>query len=73
MKSSISIIGILLIVVGIGALAFEGFTYTKHEEVAQIGNIQITADTQKTVYFKPIFGGIALAVGIAMVLIGRRS
>lgn len=73
MKSSISIVGMLLIVIGIGALAYEGFTYTKHEEVAQIGNVQITADTQKTVYFPPIFGGIALVAGIALVVIGRRS
>ena len=73
MKSIISLVGIILIVVGIGALAYQGFTYTKHEQVAQIGDVQITANTQKTVYFPPILGGLSLVAGIVLVVIGRKS
>lgn len=71
MKALLSIIGIILIILGITVLAYQGFTYTKHETVAQIGNVQITADTQKTVYFPPIAGGVSLLAGIVLVIVGR--
>ncbi len=73
MKSTTTIIGMLLILVGILALAYQGFTYTKHEKVAQIGDIQVTADTQKTVYFPPVLGGLSLVAGIILVVVGRKN
>ncbi|MEO8401123.1 MAG: DUF3185 domain-containing protein [Gammaproteobacteria bacterium] len=73
MKSLTNIVGIILIIVGILALAYQGFTYTQHEKVAQIGDLQVTADTQKTVYFPPIFGGLSLVAGIVLVVVARRK
>lgn len=73
MRSLISIVGILLIILGIVGLAYQGITYTKQEKVAEIGNVQITADTQKTVYFPPILGGVSLVVGIVLVVASRRK
>jgi len=73
MKSIVTLFGILLIVVGIAALAYQGFTYTKHKPVAQIGDLQVSADTQKTVYFPPYLGGLALVAGIVLVAVGRKN
>jgi len=73
MKSPITIIGTLLIIIGIITLAYEGFTYTKREKVAEIGDLSITADTQKTVYIPPIFGGLSLVAGIILVVAGRKE
>ena len=73
MKPSINMIGVLLIIVGIVTLAYQGFTYTKHEKVAQIGDVQISADTQKTVYFPPVLGGLSLVAGIVLVVVARKS
>ena len=73
MKSPIAILGILLIVFGVATLAYQGFTYTKHETVAQIGDIQVTADTKKTVYFSPLVGGLTLAAGLVLVVIGMKN
>jgi TRAP-type C4-dicarboxylate transport system permease small subunit len=73
MQSITNIAGILLIIFGILTLGYEGFTYTKHEKVAQIGDLKISADTQKTVYFPPIVGGAAFVAGIALVVIARRG
>lgn len=72
MKST-TLIGIILILVGVLALSYQGFTYTKHEDVANIGDLHVTANTQKTVYFPPILGGISLIAGIALVVVGRKS
>ncbi len=73
MKTITNLVGIFLIIMGIAILAYRGISYTKQEKIAQIGSVQVTADTQKTVYFSPISGGLALVAGVALLLIGRRS
>lgn len=70
---SVAMFGILLIIVGILALAYQGFTYTKHEPVAQIGDVQVTANTQKTVYFPPYLGALSLVAGIVLVVVGKKN
>jgi len=70
---SLTLIGILFIIIGGLSLAYQGFTYTQKEQVAQVGSLQVTADTQKTVYFPPILGGLGIAVGLVLVVIGRKN
>jgi hypothetical protein len=66
----IMIIGIVLIVLGVVALAYQGITYTSREKIIDIGPIQATHETKKTIPLPPILGGIALAGGIVLVIIG---
>jgi len=70
---SIMIIGIVLIVVGIGALAYKGITYTTRENIVDMGPMHVSADTQETIPLSPILGGLALVGGIVLVVIGRRK
>jgi len=67
------IIGIILIVIGIIALAYGGFSYTTREKVIDAGPLQVSADKEKTVPFPPILGGICLVGGIVLVLAGNRK
>lgn len=71
MKPMTHLVGIILIVLGIFALAYQGLTYTQREKVAEIGDLKITADTQKTVYFPPLLGGLSIVAGIVLVVVGR--
>ncbi len=73
MKSIVPLFGIILIIAGIVALGYQGFTYTKREPIVQIGDVKVTADTQKTVYFPPYLGGIAVVAGIVLVIAGRKN
>jgi uncharacterized membrane protein len=73
MKSIISLAGIILIILGIVSLGYQGFTYTKQEKVAQFGDLQVTANTQKTVYLPPLFGGLSLVAGVVLVFLSRRN
>lgn len=66
------IIGIILIVIGIIALAYGGFTYTKHEKVIDAGPLQVSADKEKTVPLPPILGGACLVGGIILVVVGNK-
>jgi hypothetical protein len=65
--------GILLIVLGGLALAYQGFNYTHQEKVIDIGPIHATAEEQKHVSIPPILGGLALAGGIALVVAGSKK
>ena len=69
----IMIIGLVLIVLGIGALAYQGITYTTREKIFDIGSIQASADVQKTIPLSPILGGLSLVGGIVLVVIGRKK
>lgn len=67
------IIGLILIVIGIIALAYGGITYTKREKVIDAGPLQISADKEKTIPFPPVLGGICLVGGIVLVVVGNRQ
>jgi hypothetical protein len=69
----ISIAGIILIVLGVAALAYQGITYTSRETVLDIGPVQATAERQKTVPLPPVVGIAAVAGGVALLLVGMRK
>jgi uncharacterized membrane protein YidH (DUF202 family) len=66
------VLGIILIVLGIIALAYGGFTYTHREKVLDIGPVQATAEKRETVPLPPIVGAVALAAGVVLVLVGSK-
>jgi len=66
-------IGILLVVLGGLALAYQGFNYTRQEKVIDVGPIHATAERQEHVSVPPILGGLALVGGILLVLTGSRK
>jgi hypothetical protein len=68
----ITISGILLIVFGILVFVYQGVSYTKREKVLDIGPIEATRETRKTIPLPPILGGLAVAGGIAMVVMGGK-
>jgi uncharacterized membrane protein YidH (DUF202 family) len=65
--------GIVLIVIGIAALAYQGITYTTREKVVDIGPIQMTAEKTKTLPLPPIVGGVALVGGIVLLVMGSKK
>ena len=67
------LIGVLLIVLGVIALAYQGFTYTKKEKVLDIGPIEATTETTETIPLPPILGGVAVASGVALILLGNKK
>jgi hypothetical protein len=70
---STTVLGILLVVLGGLALVYQGFNYTRQEKVLDIGPIHATADTQEHVPFPPIVGGLALAAGAVLLVMGAKQ
>ncbi len=67
------LIGIVLIILGVAALIYQGITYTTREKVLQIGPLEATRKTEKTIPVPPILGGVAVACGIVLVFVGSRK
>lgn len=70
---SISLAGVLLIVLGALVLAYQGINYTRHRDVLDVGPIHATEDTREHFPIPPILGGLALAGGIFLLVAGARQ
>ena len=68
-----TLLGIILIAVGIIAFTYQGITYTTREKVVDLGPIQMTAEKTKTLPLPPILGAISLVGGIVLLVVGKRT
>ena len=68
------IIGVILIVLGIGVLIFQGIRATKKEKVLEVGPIEITRQVERNDNWQLYAaGGIAVAAGLILVIAGRKK
>ena len=68
-----SIIGLLLIIGGLAVLLMGGFSYTKSDKVLDVGPLEATVERRERVPLPPIAGGLALAAGVALLLVGNKK
>ncbi len=69
----IMLVGIVLVIVGAIVLGYQGITYTTHEKVFQLGPIEATKKTEKTIPLPPILGGVVLAAGIVLIIMQAKK
>ncbi len=72
MKSA-TVIGLILIVLGIIGFAVGGFSFTHQKQDAKLGPIDISHKQTETVPIPPILSSIALVGGIALVVVGVKQ
>jgi TRAP-type C4-dicarboxylate transport system permease small subunit len=67
------LVAIALIVLGALGLAYGGFTYTKDTHTAEIGALQLQVEEKEHVYV-PVWAGLgAVLVGVALLVLPKRS
>jgi len=66
-------LGVALIVLGIVAMVYQGISYTTREHVIDLGPLQATVDKKQTIPLPPLVGGLALAGGIALLIVGAKK
>jgi hypothetical protein len=66
-------LGLILIVLGIAALMYQGFTYTTHKKVLDVGPIQATKEEHHSVPLPPVLGAIALIGGVVILVSDRKG
>jgi hypothetical protein len=69
----VAIAGVLLVVLGLVALVYQGVTYTSRETIIDIGPVHATADREKTLPLSPVLGIAAVADGVALLFAGLRK
>jgi drug/metabolite transporter (DMT)-like permease len=67
-----TIIGLILIVLGVVGFALGGFSFTHKEKVLDVGPIEATADDKESVPIPPILAGLALVGGVVLVAASAR-
>jgi hypothetical protein len=66
-------VGILLIVLGGLALAYQGINYTRDKNVLDVGSVHLTSETRERIPLPPIFGGLALVGGVVLLIMGASN
>jgi len=66
------IIGIVLIALGALGLAYGGFSYTKETTGVKLGPIELKVEEKETVNVPIILSGAALAIGVFLLVVGRK-
>jgi hypothetical protein len=67
-----TIIGIILVVLGVVGLIYGGITYTSSKDVVNMGSVHLQVDQKKQIPLSPIAGTISVAIGVILIIIGRR-
>ena len=69
----VRLLAIVLVVAGVLALAYGGFSYTKETHDAKIGPVEINVEEKERVRI-PVWGGVALvAAGTGLLLFGPKK
>ena len=70
--NAMRMVAVVLIVAGVLALAYGGFTYTRENHEAKIGPIELNVKEKQTVSI-PLWLGVGAIVVGGVLLLGRRS
>jgi hypothetical protein len=68
-----TIIGILLIILGIIGYATGGISFTHEKKDVDVGPVQISHKTQDTLPISPILSTVSLIAGLGLVVVGSRG
>jgi len=67
-----ALVGVVLILLGVAALVYQGVTYTRRDTVIDLGPLRATADRQQTLLLPPVLGIVAVAGGLVLLIAGMR-
>jgi drug/metabolite transporter (DMT)-like permease len=68
----LTIIGVLLIIVGLIALAVQGVTFFSQERVVDVGPVKVDVEKPHTIAWHPLAGIAAVVAGLVLVAVGTR-
>jgi hypothetical protein len=68
-----TIVAVVLIVIGVIALAYGGITFTTKEKVAEVGPLKLEKEKTRSFPLPPIVGVVSLIGGVALLVVGRRN
>ena len=67
------ILGIILIIAGVAALLYGGFTYTTHKKAVDVGPLQVEKTEHHSVPLPPLLGVVAIIGGGVLFYFGAKE
>lgn len=68
-----TIVGIVLVILGVLALAYQGINYNRQETVMNVGPMKVSTETHERLPLPPILGALALAGGVILLVVGAKK
>ena len=68
-----TIVGILLIILGIAGFAMGGISFTHEKKDVDLGPVQVSQEQKQTMPISPILSTLSLVAGVGLVVVGARS
>jgi hypothetical protein len=69
----LKLVGVVLVVLGVLALVYKGFTYTQETHEAKLGPLELSVKDRERVEIPTWVGVVAVAAGAGLLLVpGRR-
>jgi len=69
----VAVLGVILIILGIVALAYQGISYTRKDKVVDLGPLKVENEKRETIPLPPVLGVIAVVGGIVLVAVSARK
>ena len=74
MKMTTLIVGIVLLMLGLATLGYEGYsTFSTNESTVSVPVGEASAGTRTTIPLRPIAGGLALVAGFVLILVSNKK
>jgi multidrug transporter EmrE-like cation transporter len=71
--NAVKIVGVILIVAGVAALALGGFSFTKETHRAEIGPIKLSVQEKENVNIPSWLGLAAIVAGVVMLVVPSKK
>lgn len=68
-----TIVGIVLIVLGIAGFAMGGISFTHEKKDVDLGPVHLSHEQKKTLPISPVLSIVSLVAGVGLVVIGVRA
>jgi preprotein translocase subunit Sss1 len=68
-----TIAGIVLLLLGVVSLVYQGISYITQKQVVDIGPIHATEDQKHNIPLPPVLGGILMVGGIVLLMTGSEK
>jgi uncharacterized membrane protein HdeD (DUF308 family) len=72
MKSTL-IIGVIVVILGVAALTYGGFSYTEQKTPIDLGPLKVKTEEKKSVPIPQAVGIVAIIGGIVLVVVGAKK
>lgn len=69
----LTLLGVVLIVLGVAALFFGHFSFTETKPVLKAGPLQVNSQEDHTVWIPTVGGIVVVLAGLGLVMAGRKA